>query len=524
MSSHPRVCTACGGRLDLDEFDDHCDRCLVALNVTKGQTAEIPLGFWHEGAMLAALHSRHMGRVIQAFRQHPANGSQPLSQARVGKWVHLSQAQVSRIENGPPVVHIDRLIEWALILQIPRDFLWFAFPGRATPSAFRDRSPSEALGVNDSSDAALDSRWVDLDMIESVIQFTREDLSMDRRTATRTLANLVLGAALFEPLERWIYGSPEALPRVDGNVRIGAEEVSQIENAARIFREWDDQFGGGLRRKAVIGQLSEVGDLVRHTSSANLRKRLLAVMGHLSETAAIMSWDSGEQSAAQRYYILAFRSARSAGDIAFSANVLAGMARQLLYLGRAADALELIRLGQSSPGGELTPTIRSMLHTREAWAYSKQGRIAAFRHATDQALETLARSQSVEDPYWISYYDQAEFSGTTGGRLLELSHNHPAMATEAIEYIERAIKSRSSGRLRSSALDRLGLAESRLVQNEPVEAARIAHEAIEIVSQTPSTRVRVKLAEFHEYSRSYDDVPAIIELRDRIRPILTSSI
>ncbi|WP_222932830.1 hypothetical protein [Nocardia yunnanensis] len=78
-----------------------------------------------------------------------------------------------------------------------------------------------------------------------------------------------------------------------------------------------------------------------------------------------MSWDSGQQATAQRYYVLAVRAARAAGDSAFAANSLAGMARQLLCLGRTADALELVRLAQDQ-AVNATPTVQAMLRTREA--------------------------------------------------------------------------------------------------------------------------------------------------------------
>ena len=46
----------------------------------------------------------------------------------------ITQAQLSRIENGPPLVHLDRLIQWARVLRIPSDRLWFAMPDPAPES------------------------------------------------------------------------------------------------------------------------------------------------------------------------------------------------------------------------------------------------------------------------------------------------------------------------------------------------------------------------------------------------------
>ncbi|WP_254910111.1 helix-turn-helix domain-containing protein [Micromonospora sp. NBS 11-29] len=46
----------------------------------------------------------------------------------MARWLGLSQAQLSRIENGPAIVHLDRLAHWAQLLQIPARLLWFALP------------------------------------------------------------------------------------------------------------------------------------------------------------------------------------------------------------------------------------------------------------------------------------------------------------------------------------------------------------------------------------------------------------
>jgi hypothetical protein len=157
-------------------------------------------------------------------------------------------------------------------------------------------------------------------------------------------------------------------------------------------------------------------------------------MAQLSETAGMMSWDSGHQALAQRYYMLAFRASGVAGDRAFAANVMAAMARQLLYLDHPGDALELVRLALDDSTGHITASVRSMLYTRQAWAYAQLGRISAFRRATGKAEDALTEAKPAEDPYWIRYFDAAELQGTTGGRLLELAHHDQRLADKAAAH------------------------------------------------------------------------------------------
>lgn len=513
-----RRCHRCGTRLARDNTAGYCAACKAVSRDRFAAPLDVPAEFWKHPSIREALNTRHMGRVIRAYRYHPFHGRQALPQGVVAQWLGVTQGQLSRIENGAPVVHIDRLIFWARVLRIPPAGLWFALPGDERTTAVA--APTNSLGSGDVFDPAL--LWAPADTIEIVSQFTRKDLTVDRRQAARAAASVVFGSALLEPLERWLAASAEQ-PRQARPGAVGYQEVGQIEHAAGLFRDWDDQFGGGLRRKAVIGQLNEVADLLRDSHPPAIRCRLFGAMAQLAETAAIMSWDSGEQVLAQRYYVLALRAARPADDPAFAANIMAGMARQLLYLGHVSDALELIRVAQDRSGPVATLTVRAMLHSREAWGYAKQGRISAFRRATAKAEDALATGIPSDDPHWITYFDVAELAGTTGGRLLELAHDQPTLAGETANYIEQAIQRRGPGHLRSAALDHIGLAEARLIQGELEEAARLGHEAAAVIEQTRSDRVRVKLVELYQHTTAHAAMPAVAGLRERVRSLVTAA-
>ncbi len=513
-------CHRCGTRLAYDNTGGYCAPCQGGRRVGFAVAPDVPAEFWDSHAMRQALASRHMGRVIQAYRRHPFHGRHPLAQDVVGAWIGVTQGQLSRIENGPTIVHLDRLMHWARVLGIPSSCLWFTLPedDRAAPTGGQLGPAAGRSAPIARHDGDVSLWWAPADTVEIVSQFTRRDLTLDRREVARMLAGVVFGSALLEPLERWLSAGTEKPPAgLPGSV--GYQEVEQIENAARIFRDWDDQFGGGLRRKAVVGQLNEVADLLGNAHPVAIQQRLFGAMAQLSETAGIMSWDSGHQALAQRYYVLALRASRAAGDRAFGANVMAAMARQLLYLGHTGDALELVRLAQDDSAGYAPASVRSMLYTREAWAYAKLGRISAFRRATARAEDALTEAKPAEDPYWITYFDVAELEGTTGGRLLELAHQDKRLADEAAGRISQAIALRRAGRLRSSALDQIGLAEARLIQGEMEEASYLGHQAAALVEQTPSDRVRVKLTELYQHSNAHADVSVIASLRDRIRSL-----
>src|SRR5260370_7959414 len=108
---------------------------------------------------------------------------------------------------------------------------------------------------------------------------------------------------LIECVERWLAPEHEAPVRSPlGD--IGTEDMERIEQAAHLFREWDDHFGGGLRRKAFVGQLNEVADLLRDSHPADIARRLFRVLPHLPEPPAMISWVSDSHTTPHRSHSL----------------------------------------------------------------------------------------------------------------------------------------------------------------------------------------------------------------------------
>ncbi len=458
-----------------------------------------------------------MGWSVAEFREHFTYHAGHLGEYKKDRLVEATDKDVWRWESGatPTVHHHTRRILAHMGAPLP--------PHRRRRSSSSDLTPkSPVLERAAPSSAEDDEDWQHMPVCaaELVAQVTRKDLSLNRRELGRLFGHVFIGGALLERLERW-FATPT--PRLTSHgaqlAPIGYHELSEIETAARVFRNWDDQHGGGLRRKAVIGQLNEVSDLLSKSHPTEISRRLHVVMAELSETAALMSWDTGHQAVAQRYYLMALHAARTGNDPAFAANVLAGMARQLIYLGQPADAHELVRLARAESADRATASVQSMLHTREAWALAAMGRVTAFERATGAAEDALTAA-TPDEPHWIEYYDVAELQGTTGGRLLELSYRDPTRADAAAERIGSAITARRPGRLRSSALDEIGLAEVSLIRGDFEEASRIGHAALDVAEQTSSDRVRIKLSNLHTLTGRYS-TPEVADLGDRMTALLS---
>ncbi len=122
----------------------------------------------------------------------------------------------------------------------------------------------------------------------------------------------------------------------------------------------------------------------------------------------------------------------------------------------------------------------------------------------------MAGADRSEDPYWIRYFDEAELTGVTGGRLLDLAQEHrgsPVYAREAEALIDRALKLRRPESMRSFSLDQAGLAQTYFLQSELEQAVSAGHKAIDLAEQTQSDRVRVQLADLYQLAVPHQREP-----------------
>ncbi|MFD9071290.1 transcriptional repressor NsdA [Streptomyces lasiicapitis] len=379
--------------------------------------------------------------------------------------------------------------------------------------------------------SGVDLPWTGPQTVALISEFSRSDLMLARRGFLGTSLALSAGPSLIEPMQRWLVPGPSApaapepeplVPRRPG--RLSKPELDLLESTTVMFRQWDAQCGGGLRRKAVVGQLHEVTDLLQEPQPEATAKRLFKVAGELAELAGWMSYDVGLQPTAQKYFVLALHAAKEAGEKPLGSYVLSSMSRQMIHLGRPDDALELIHLAQYGSRDCASPRTQSMLYAMEARAYAGMGQPGRCKRAVRMAEDTFADADDWDDPEpdWIRFFSEAELNGENAHSFRDLAYvagRSPTYASLAEPVMGRAVElfGKDPEHQRSYALNLIGMATVHLLQQEPEQSTVLAAEALDIAKKVRSERVNTRLRKTVDNAlRDFGDVAEVVRLTDQL--------
>nr|WP_205615540.1 hypothetical protein [Streptomyces harenosi] len=381
------------------------------------------------------------------------------------------------------------------------------------------------------SATGVDLPWTGPQTVALLSEFSRSDLMLARRGFLGSSLALSAGPSLIEPMQRWLVPSPQAPqpepdpdPATRARGRLSKPELDLLETTTVMFRRWDAQCGGGLRRKAVVGQLHEVTDLLQEPQPEAVRRKLFKVAAELAELAGWMSYDVGLQPTAQKYFVLALHAAKEAGDRPLGSYILSSMSRQMIHLGRPDDALELIHLAQYGSRDCASPRTQSMLYAMEARAYANMGQPGKCKRAVRLAEDTFAEADEWDepDPDWIRFFSEAELHGENSHSFRDLAYvagRSPAYASLAEPLMRRAVElfEKDDEHQRSYALNLIGMATVHLLRREPEESTVYAQEAIGVAAKVRSERVNTRIRKTVDTAvRDFGDLAEVADLSERL--------
>lgn len=370
--------------------------------------------------------------------------------------------------------------------------------------------------------SGVDLPWSPESVVDLLGEFSRSDLMLGRRGFLGASLALSAGPALVEPMQRWLAPTPvpplpPRAPLAPG--RIGAGELDQLEETVRLFRDWDMQCGGGLRRKAVVGQLQEVTDLLQDAYPLPVRDRLFRLTAELALLAGWMSYDVGMQPGAQKYFVLALHAAKEAGDRPLGANVLGVMARQMIHLDRPSDALELVHLAQYGARDSAGPRTQAMLYAVEGRAHAGLAQADKCRRSLVLAEQLAADAGESAEPDWIRYFGEAELAAEAGHAYRDLAYRSAGPAERARPPMEKAVRlfADTPDYARSLALGLIGLASVHVLEHEADAACEAAAGALDLAGRVRSDRLATRLRRtVRSAVDRFGDTAAVRSLVDRL--------
>jgi hypothetical protein len=276
--------------------------------------------------------------------------------------------------------------------------------------------------------------------------------------------------------------------------RIEVPHVEALRRSIALFEQWDHQYGGGLARAAIRGQLQWVCRAARQSVMSDAVRRMWqSTAARLGDLAGWACFDAGERfNVAQLYYLTAIELAGEVADIQQRTHTATSMSRHLTYLGRTTDALEisgLARLGWR----ELPPLGRAVIGIVEARTHAKIGDSRACRQAVDLCDEQFAASppDAADDPTWGYYADPGQILGDAGHALFDLAmtSGDEIQAEATVNRLEAAYATHQPDTKRSKALTMIRIACLRARHHDLTEALDAAEVALADARQVHSHRV-----------------------------------
>ncbi|MFJ3105224.1 MFS transporter [Streptomyces sp. NPDC086835] len=311
---------------------------------------------------------------------------------------------------------------------------------------------------------------------------------------------------------------PETADVADTPARVGHSDVAKLREAAEDARRWDSKYGGGDWRSSMVPECLRVdaAPLLLGSYSDEVGRALFGATAELTRLAGWMAFDTGQQEAAQRYYIQALRLARAAADVPLGGYVLASMSLQATYRGFADEGVDLAQAALERNRGLATARTMSFFRLVEARAHAKANDAAAAGAALKAAEGWLERSREGDgDPSWLGFYSYDRFAADAAECYRDLK-----APRQVRRFTEQALSRPTEEYVRSHGLRLVVSAVAELESGNLDAACAAGTRAVEVAGRISSARTTEYVRDLLHRLEPYGDEPRVMELRERARPLL----
>ncbi len=365
--------------------------------------------------------------------------------------------------------------------------------------------------------------------VKSATELYRLDLA-GRRAGSggiwQSLAGSFAVSAYATPASRWLITPADISVAREANpaegsgapVKVGHSDVQKLREAAEDARRWDSKYGGGDWRSSMVPECLrvEAAPLLLGSYSDEVGRALFGASAELTRLAGWMAFDTGQQEAAQRYYIQALRLARAAADVPLGGYVLASMSLQATYRGFGDEGVDLAQAALERNRGLATARTMSFFRLVEARAHARAGDAQAAGAALKAAEGWLERSREGDnDPSWLGFYSYDRFCADAAECYRDLK-----APRQVRRFTEQALSKPTEEFVRSHGLRLVVSAVAELESGNLDAACEQGVRAVEVAGRISSARTTEYVKDLLHRLEPYGDEPRVVELRERARPLL----
>ncbi|MEV1062679.1 MFS transporter [Streptomyces sp. NPDC050263] len=342
----------------------------------------------------------------------------------------------------------------------------------------------------------------------------------------QSLAGSFAVSAYATPASRWLITPADSSVARDVHLlegsgaplKVGHSDVQKLREAAEDARRWDSKYGGGDWRSSMVPECLrvEAAPLLLGSYSDEVGRALFGASAELTRLAGWMAFDTGQQEAAQRYYIQALRLARAAADVPLGGYVLASMSLQATYRGFGDEGVDLAQAALERNRGLATARTMSFFRLVEARAHARAGDAHAAGAALKAAESWLERSRDGDhDPSWLGFYSYDRFAADAAECYRDLK-----APRQVRRFTEQALSQPTEEFVRSHGLRLVVSAVAELESGNLDAACEQGVRAVEVAGRISSARTTEYVKDLLHRLEPYGDEPRVVELRERARPLL----
>jgi len=365
--------------------------------------------------------------------------------------------------------------------------------------------------------------------VRSATELYRLDLA-GRRAGSggiwQSLAGSFAVSAYATPASRWLITPADSSVAREVNsaeasgapLKVGHSDVRKLRGAAEDARRWDSKYGGGDWRSSMVPECLrvEAAPLVLGAYSYEVGRALFGASAELTRLAGWIAFDTGQQEAAQRYYIQALRLARAAADVPLGGYVLASMSLQATYRGFGDEGVDLAQAALERNRGLATARTMSFFRLVEARAHARAGDAQAAGAALKAAESWLERARDGDhDPTWLGFYSYDRFAADAAECYRDLK-----APRQVRRFTEQALSQPTEEFVRSHGLRLVVSAVAELESGNLDAACAQGVRAVEVAGRISSARTTEYVKDLLHRLEPYGDEPRVVELRERARPLL----